>query len=70
MKSLASMPLMPSFNNKAYYHPEGPVPVVVESSEPLRPIEIRRYVRALRENRRFSYSNDLLYSCLIPDINA
>jgi hypothetical protein len=71
MKSVASMPFMPSFgNSKAYYHPEGPVPAVIESSEPMGPVEIRRYVRTLRETRRFAFTNDLIYSCLVPDINS
>jgi hypothetical protein len=71
MKSVASMPFMPSFkNNNAYYRPEGPIPAIVESSEPMSPLEIRRYVRTLRETRRYNYSNDLIYSSLIPDINA
>jgi hypothetical protein len=62
MKSLASMPFLPPFRDtKAYYHPEGPVPVSFGPSEPLRPVEIRRYIRTLRENRRFTFTHDFLH---------
>jgi hypothetical protein len=62
MKSLLSMPaFQPKKGAKTYFYPEGPVPVMVEPSEPMRPVEIRRYVRTLRETRRFTFNNEFLY---------
>jgi hypothetical protein len=56
MKALASMPL--SRTLMKFFGRQAPVFVPVETDTYMRPVEIRRYLRRLRENRRYHLSND------------
>ena len=38
-----------------------PVAVSADTSRPMRPLEIKRYVRSMRENRQYNYSCDFVY---------
>jgi hypothetical protein len=56
MKALASMPL--SRTLMKILGREAPVPVPVATDTYLRPVEMRRYLRRLRESRHYHLSND------------
>jgi hypothetical protein len=59
MKALAEKPM----NGNLLKLIRGRVPALVPVAEStyMRPIEIRRYVRNLRETRRYHFTRDFLY---------
>lgn len=62
MKALRSMPLQPTFRiNPFSVHKAEPVLVPTESSAHMGPMEIRRYLRSLRENRQYNFTRDFVY---------
>jgi hypothetical protein len=56
MKALASMPL--SRTLMKILGRQAPVPVPVATATYLRPVEMRRYLRHLRESRRYRLSDN------------
>ena len=62
MKALVSMKLQPAFRSKlACIHKAEPVLVSAASSIHNRPVEIRQYLRYLRENRQYNFTKDFVY---------
>jgi hypothetical protein len=62
MKALSSVPLHSTLNKvlESLHSPEC-VPIPLESSTYMRPIEIKRFIHHLRQYRRYSYTRDFLY---------
>ena len=61
MKAVKEMPATVEFI-RAMFPPRhsAPAPVPVTSS-PMRPVDIRRFVRDQRESRRYTFTRDFLY---------
>ena len=56
MKTLAATQL--SRTLMRFFGRPAPVPIPVQTDAYLRPVEIRRYIRQLRESRQYHPSND------------
>jgi hypothetical protein len=62
MKAFASLPLQSPFRiNPVSMRLAEPVFVSTTSSMHLRPMEIRRYLRHLRESRQYNFTRDFVY---------
>ncbi len=62
MKALSSVPLHSTLNKvlESLHHQEQ-IPVPLEATPYMRPIEIKRFIHHLRQNRRYEYTRDFIY---------
>ena len=62
MKACTLIPFQATFRSNPVSVPKAePVLVSTASEVHLRPVEIRRYLRFLRENRQFNFTRDFVY---------
>jgi hypothetical protein len=62
MKALMQTKIIRSFMSKmASIHKTEPVLVSISSSTSMQPVDTRRYLRHLRENRHFNFTRDFVY---------
>ncbi len=62
MKAFTLMPLKAALGrNLGSVNKAEPVFVSATSSMHMRPVEIRRYLRHLRENRQYNFTRDFVY---------
>jgi hypothetical protein len=61
MKIFTSIPSKPTFERIFFPLKKSESVSLATSSVPMRPVEIRRYLRELRENRQYNFTKDFLY---------
>ena len=62
MKALMTVPASNLLTRILYSHLKpAPVPVPPDAAASLRPVEMRRYLRNLRETREYHFTRDFLY---------